>query len=199
MSRVLSARTRSRNSDMITISPTTTSPLPSACPSSPSHRSFTVSPDPSSTRTSPSRSPSLEQSSLSDVFVRVFASPSYIAFHRLIRVCTVVIIAQLVGAIVASAILDGLTHGPLMVSVSLGADTSRTQGLFIEMFTTAALVLSILMLAAGTLLADMITRSISSWNPTEKHEMTPMAPLGFGLTLFVTMLWSTQFTGGCLK
>lgn len=46
MSRVLSARTRSRNSDMITISPTTTSPLPSACPSSPSHRSFTVSPDP---------------------------------------------------------------------------------------------------------------------------------------------------------
>lgn len=95
--------------------------------------------------------------------------------------CVLVIIAQLVGAIVASAILDGLTTGPLLVNVSLGAGTSRTQGLFIEMFTTATLVLSILMLAA------------------EKHSMTPMAPLGFGFTLFVVMLFSTQFTGGAVN
>jgi len=57
--------------------------------------------------------------------------------------------AQMVCAIVASAILDGLTPSGLAVNVSLGAGTSRTQGLFIEMFTTSALCLSVLMLAAG--------------------------------------------------
>lgn len=89
--------------------------------------------------------------------------------------------AQMVGGIVAAAILDGLTPGPLAVSVGLGQGTNRTQGLFIEMFTTAALTMSVLMLAA------------------EKHLMTPQAPLGFGLTLFVVMLFSVQFTGGAVK
>ena len=57
----------------------------------------------------------------------------------------------MVGAIVASAILDGLTPGPLNTGVALGQGTNRTQGLFIEMFTTATLVMSVLMLAAGML------------------------------------------------
>lgn len=80
----------------------------------------------------------------------------------------------MVGGIVAAAILDGLTPGPLAVSVGLGQGTNRTQGLFIgkyrtqrylaislqtkallltdaEMFTTAALTMSVLMLAAGEL------------------------------------------------
>ncbi|KAK1923724.1 aquaporin-like protein, partial [Papiliotrema laurentii] len=89
--------------------------------------------------------------------------------------------AQMVGAIVAAAILDALTPGPLNVGVSLGAGTSRTQGLFIEMFTTATLVMSVLMLAA------------------EKHLLTPFAPLGFGFTLMIVMLWSTPFTGGAVN
>jgi aquaporin related protein len=55
----------------------------------------------------------------------------------------------MVGAIVAAAILDGLTPGPLNVGVALGYGTNRTRGLFIEMFTTATLVMSVLMLAAG--------------------------------------------------
>jgi aquaporin related protein len=55
----------------------------------------------------------------------------------------------MLGGIIAAAIIDGLTPGPLAVSVALGGGTSRTQGLFIEMFTTSALVLSVLMLAAG--------------------------------------------------
>jgi aquaporin related protein len=55
----------------------------------------------------------------------------------------------MVGAIVAAAIIDGLTEGKLSVTCTLGNGTSRTQGLFIEMFGTAALVLSVLMLAAG--------------------------------------------------
>ncbi|WVR08139.1 hypothetical protein IAU60_005185 [Kwoniella sp. DSM 27419] len=89
--------------------------------------------------------------------------------------------AQMIGAIVASAILAGLTPGPLSVNVGLGFGTSRTQGLFIEMFTTAALVLSVLMLAA------------------EKHLLTPFAPLGFGFTLFIVMLFSVGFTGGAVN
>lgn len=62
-------------------------------------------------------------------------------------------VAQLLGGIVAAALLDALTPGALAVSCSLGNGTNRTQGLFIEMFTTAALVLSVLMLAAGELTA----------------------------------------------
>jgi len=95
--------------------------------------------------------------------------------------CVLVATAQMVGGIVAAAILDGLTLGGLTVGVALGVGTSRTQGLFIEMFTTSALVLSVLMLAA------------------EKHPFTPLAPLGFGFTLFVVMLFSTQFTGGAVN
>ncbi|WVQ95968.1 hypothetical protein IAU59_003067 [Kwoniella sp. CBS 9459] len=89
--------------------------------------------------------------------------------------------AQMIGAIVASAIVDGLTPGPLSVNVGLGLGTNRTQGLFIEMFTTSCLVLSVLMLAA------------------EKHLLTPFAPLGFGFTLFIVMLFSTAFTGGAVN
>lgn len=62
---------------------------------------------------------------------------------------SVVCASQMVGGIVAAAIVHGLTPGPLMVSVALGNGVSRTRGLFIEMFATAALTLSVLMLAAG--------------------------------------------------
>lgn len=56
-------------------------------------------------------------------------------------------VAQFVGAIVASAILDGLLPGPLVVTPSLGAGTNTAQGVFIEMFGTCALVLAVLFLA----------------------------------------------------
>jgi len=90
-------------------------------------------------------------------------------------------LAQFLASIVAAAILDGLTPGQLSVGVALGQGTSIAQGLFIEMFTTAALTMSVLMLAA------------------EKHLFTPQAPLGFGLTLWVVMLFSIQFTGGAVN
>ncbi|RSH93421.1 hypothetical protein EHS25_007777 [Saitozyma podzolica] len=92
-----------------------------------------------------------------------------------------VAIAQMIGGIVAAALVDGLTPGPLLVGVVLGNGASRAQGLFIEMFTTAGLTLSVLMLAA------------------EKHLMTPIAPLGFGFMLFAVMLWSAPFTGGAVN
>lgn len=86
----------------------------------------------------------MESSSLSVSFVS-----DQILIYLLKLMHPVVSIAQMVGGIAASAILSGLTPGPLQVSVSLGQGTTRTQGLFIEMFVTAALTMSVLMLAAG--------------------------------------------------
>jgi aquaporin related protein len=33
----------------------------------------------------------------------------------------------------------------------------------------------------------------------EKHSLTPMAPLGFGFTLTIVMMFSVSFTGGAVK
>jgi len=55
------------------------------------------------------------------------------------------------------------------------------QAVFIEMFTTAALVFAVLMLAA------------------EKHRMTAFAPIGIGLTLFAGELFALDFTGGSMN
>lgn len=55
------------------------------------------------------------------------------------------------------------------------------QGVFIEMFITAALVLALLMLAA------------------EKHSTTPFAPIGIGLTLFVGHLFAVFYTGAAMN
>ncbi|KAI0635863.1 aquaporin-like protein [Trametes polyzona] len=86
-------------------------------------------------------------------------------------------IAQLLGGITAAAIIYALTPGPLASNTFLGPGVNRAQGVFIEMFITAALVLAILMLAA------------------EKHNATPFAPVGIGLTLFVCHLWAVFYTG----
>lgn len=90
-------------------------------------------------------------------------------------------IAQLVGAIIASAILCGLTPGPLASNTFLQSDINAAQGVFIEMFATAALVTAVLMLAA------------------EKHQATPFAPIGIGLTLFACHLFAVFYTGAAMN
>ncbi|OTB04157.1 hypothetical protein M426DRAFT_47342, partial [Hypoxylon sp. CI-4A] len=89
-----------------------------------------------------------------------------------------VIVSQIVGAIAASAVVSGLTPGPLNVNTSLSGGTTPVQGLFIEMFLTAQLVFTIFMLAA------------------EKHRGTFIAPVGIGLSLFIAELWGVYYTGG---
>lgn len=89
--------------------------------------------------------------------------------------------AQMLGGIVAAAILDALTPGELGVTARLGAGVSRTRGLFIEMFATAGLCIVVLMLAA------------------EKHRLTPQAPQTIGFTLGVVMLWSIGFSSGSVN
>ncbi|KAF8602330.1 putative aquaporin 1 [Ceratobasidium sp. AG-I] len=90
-------------------------------------------------------------------------------------------IAQLLGSIVASALLLALLPGPLVVSTTLATGVNAAQGVFIEAFLTAALVLAVLMLAA------------------EKHRSTPFAPIGIGLTLFVGQLWGGLYTGAAMN
>ncbi|KAG9225087.1 hypothetical protein CCMSSC00406_0008749 [Pleurotus cornucopiae] len=95
--------------------------------------------------------------------------------------CAMYCIAQLVGAIAAAAVVRGLTGGRLRVNTTLGPRTSPAQGVFIEMFITAALVVSVLMLAA------------------EKHQATPFAPIGIGLTLFSGHLFAVYYTGAAMN
>lgn len=83
---------------------------------------------------------------------------------------TLVVLSQIIGGIAAAAVIDGLLPGPLSVGTSLGGDISIVQGLFLEMFLTAQLVFTIFMLAG------------------EKHRGTFMAPIGIGLSLFITHL-----------
>ncbi|OCH92470.1 putative aquaporin 1 [Obba rivulosa] len=90
-------------------------------------------------------------------------------------------IAQLLGGITAAALVLALTPGPLAFNVVLAPGINAAQGVFIEMLTTAILVLAVLMLAA------------------EKHFTTPFAPVGIGLTLFACSLFALYYTGAALN
>ncbi len=76
----------------------------------------------------------------------------------------------MLGAMASAAVIAGLFPGPLAVTTSLNGGTSLAQGVFIEMFLTAQLVFTIIMLAA------------------EKHKSTYIAPVGIGLSLFIAEL-----------
>jgi aquaporin related protein len=91
--------------------------------------------------------------------------------------------AELLGSICASALIRCMYPGAQQVNfgTTLGNGTSITQGVFIEMFLTALLVFTILMLAA------------------EKHYATFMAPVGIGLALFVAMMAGVSYTGASLN
>ncbi|CUS14675.1 unnamed protein product [Tuber aestivum] len=90
-------------------------------------------------------------------------------------------IAQIVGGIAASGLVEGLTPGELAVGTTLAPGVSVVQGLFIELFLTAQLMLTIFLLAV------------------EKHRATFIAPLGIGLSFFITQLFGVYFTGGSLN
>ncbi|EXJ88699.1 hypothetical protein A1O1_05631 [Capronia coronata CBS 617.96] len=89
--------------------------------------------------------------------------------------------SQLLGGIVAAALVQCMFPGPLVIGTTLGNGTTPAQGVFIEMFLTALLVFTVLMLAA------------------EKHYATFMAPVGIGLALFVAMMAGVRWTGASLN
>jgi aquaporin related protein len=80
------------------------------------------------------------------------------------------IFSQLAGSILASAIAYGLLPPGALAATTLGENTTVTQGLFIEMFITAQVVIAVFMLA------------------TEKHRATFIAPVGIGLAVFACIL-----------
>jgi len=89
--------------------------------------------------------------------------------------------AQVLGGIVAAALVSCMLPGDLAVVTRLSEGTSIAQGVFIEAFGTMLLIFVIIMLAA------------------EKHEATPVAPVGIGLALFVAELACVLYTGGSLN
>ncbi|WVQ77164.1 hypothetical protein IAR50_006847 [Cryptococcus sp. DSM 104548] len=89
--------------------------------------------------------------------------------------------SQILGGLAGSAIADALVPGKLNAGCALGGGTSIVQGLFIEVFMTALLMLTIFFLAA------------------EKNKATPLAPLGIGMALFIAEIFSVYYTGGALN
>ncbi|KAH7417896.1 aquaporin-like protein [Cadophora sp. MPI-SDFR-AT-0126] len=90
-------------------------------------------------------------------------------------------VTQIIAAIAAAAIVNGLFTGGLNVSTELSATTTVAQGVIIEMLLTMSLVFTIFMLAA------------------EKHTGNFIAPVGIGLALFVAELTGVFWTGGSLN
>lgn len=88
-----------------------------------------------------------------------------------------IIPTQLVAGIAAAAVTKGLIPGPLLVRNALSDDMSIVRGLFLEMFLTAQLVLTVYFLAV------------------EKHRATFLAPIGIGLSVFMAHMCATNYTG----
>lgn len=88
---------------------------------------------------------------------------------------------QLLGGIVAAALVKCMFPGPLLVETQLSGGTSSTRGVFIEMFLTIELMLTVLFIAV------------------EKQKATFVAPVAIGLALFVAELTGVYFTGGSLN
>jgi aquaporin related protein len=73
------------------------------------------------------------------------------------------------------------------------------QGLFLEMFFTAELVFTILMLAAEVCIARDILLFDNYSRFHQKTKATFVAPVGIGLSLFIAELMGVYFTGGSLN
>ena len=90
-------------------------------------------------------------------------------------------VSQVIGGVVAAAVVDAIFPGKLTVDTTLSQGTSIGQGFLIELFLTFQLLVSIFMLAG------------------EKHAATFMAPIGIGLSLFIAELSGVSATGGSLN
>jgi aquaporin related protein len=86
------------------------------------------------------------------------------------------VIAQLIAGICAAFVISALLPGPLPTATKLEPSMSVSRGLFLELFLTAQLLLSILMLPSS-----------------------PLKPALIGLTLFVAEVCGVYYTGGSLN
>ncbi|KAL3228642.1 Aquaporin-1 [Nakaseomyces bracarensis] len=91
--------------------------------------------------------------------------------------CIVMWIAQMLGGMAAGGAAKGMIPGPVLYANTLGNGCSRTRGLFLEMFGTTILCLTVLMTAV------------------EKGESNFMCALPIGISLFIGHLALTAYTG----
>ncbi|KAF8337531.1 aquaporin-like protein [Cantharellus anzutake] len=96
-------------------------------------------------------------------------------FWRFLLYC----IAQLVGAIVAAALLKAFFPGSTNVQTALAPGYGYARGLFLEIVLTACLVLAVLVLA------------------TDKRALSgkTIAPIGIAATLYIAHIVSINYTG----
>ncbi|VVT58720.1 uncharacterized protein SAPINGB_P006350 [Magnusiomyces paraingens] len=90
-------------------------------------------------------------------------------------------ITQMTAGMAAAGAVSAMTPGPIAFANGLGGGASRTQGLFIEMFGTAMLCITVLFMAV------------------EKHRATFMAPMVIGFSLFIGHLLAVFYTGAGLN
>ncbi|KAK6516801.1 hypothetical protein TWF506_006687 [Arthrobotrys conoides] len=90
-------------------------------------------------------------------------------------------LAQILGSIAAAGVAEGLFPGPLNAQTTVEHGMSNVEGMFLEMFLTAQLIITIFMLAV------------------EKTKATFLAPLGIGMALFVGHLVGIYYTGASLN
>lgn len=91
------------------------------------------------------------------------------------------ILAQILGGIAAAGVAEGLFPGPLNAQTTVEHGMTNVEGMFLEMFLTAQLIVTIFMLAV------------------EKTKATFLAPLGIGAALFVGHLVAVYYTGAGLN
>ncbi|CAI4827475.1 CFA_G0057010.mRNA.1.CDS.1 [Saccharomyces cerevisiae] len=91
--------------------------------------------------------------------------------------CVVMWVSQIVAGMAAGGAASAMTPGEVLFANSLGLGCSRTMGLFLEMFGTAILCLTVLMTAV------------------EKRETNFMAALPIGISLFIAHVALTAYTG----
>ncbi|KAK6363291.1 hypothetical protein TWF730_000731 [Orbilia blumenaviensis] len=91
------------------------------------------------------------------------------------------VLAQILGSIAAAGVAEGLLPGKLSAQTTIGNGISNVEGMFLEMFLTAQLIITIFMLAV------------------EKTKATFLAPLGIGSALFLSHLVGIYYTGASLN
>lgn len=108
--------------------------------------------------------------------------------HVLIGKCSVglgvcAFAAEVVAGIAASAVADGLLPGPLKFANRLGGGATPEQAVFIEMFLTAQLVLTVYFL------------TVEQPAPFKQPPAPIVAPVAIGMSIFAAHICATHWTG----
>jgi aquaporin related protein len=108
-------------------------------------------------------------------------------------------VSQVLGGIAAAALISCMLPGPLAAETTLGGGTSVAQGVFLEMFLTAELVFTIIMLAAEKHKSTFIAPVGAEKGRRCATLLTTGLQIGIGLSLFIAELTGVFFTGGSLN